>query len=180
MGSLCGQCGARCCRYFCFEIDKPRDYEAFENIRWYLLHEGVTVHVDRKRWYISIDNPCKAIGPDGRCTIYENRPMICGTYEADGCDASGGDYEYEEFFSSPQQIQEYARRTLGEGAFERARAGAQGPRKQPATGAPPTRARAAGKLGAPPRGRAAGRAGLPAQGTAEGGCAPRGDEGRMR
>jgi len=139
MDSACSQCAARCCRYFCFEIDKPRDYEAFENIRWFVLHQGVTVHIDEGRWYMAIDNPCKAVGPDNRCTMYESRPMICRTYETDGCDAAGGDYEYDQLFSTPEQIEEHARKALGEAAFERARAKAQGrpaqaksPRKVPA------------------------------------------------
>ena len=45
MSKTCQECGAKCCRYFCFEIDEPDTYEEFENVRWYLCHEHVAVHV---------------------------------------------------------------------------------------------------------------------------------------
>ena len=109
----CLQCGAKCCRYFCFEIDQPDTFEEFENLRWFLLHEGITIHVDEGKWFISIDNPCKNLTPEGRCSDYANRPMICRAYSIEGCDATGGDYEYEELFTKPEQIAAYARKALG-------------------------------------------------------------------
>ena len=126
MDSPCTQCSGRCCRYFCFEIDKPTDFETFENLRWYVLHQGVTVHVDESRWFIAIDNPCKALGSDNRCTIYERRPMICRSYDTDGCDASGGDYEYQQFFKTPEEVDAFARKRLGAVAYERGRAKMEG------------------------------------------------------
>jgi len=134
MSSTCGECGAKCCRYFCFEIDAPDTYEEFDDIRWFLLHEGITVHVDEKGdWYISIDNRCKALGRDNGCRIYEDRPLICRKYTMDGCDHTGGDYGYREMFSAPEDIDRYAREVLGEKVFEskRARArAAEGPAKK--------------------------------------------------
>ena len=46
----CTRCGARCCNYFCFEIDEPDEFDEFENIRWFLCHEGVSVHIDDGDW----------------------------------------------------------------------------------------------------------------------------------
>lgn len=122
MDPACKRCDAKCCRYFCLEIDTPEDYEEFENIRWYLCHEGVTVHVDEGDWYLSVANACKMLGDDGLCRIYEDRPLICRTYQPDGCDSSGGDYQYEEFFETPQSLDNYVRDHFGLSEYRRLKA----------------------------------------------------------
>ena len=122
MSRICQECGAKCCRYFCFEIDEPTDYDEFEDLRWFLLHEDVSVHVDEGDWFISIDNVCKMLGPDNRCTAYEMRPDICRKYDPANCDQSEGDYDYDALFSTPDQVEAYARKRLGEMKFIEARA----------------------------------------------------------
>jgi len=122
MSKTCVECGAKCCTYFCFEIDEPTDYGEFEDVRWFLLHQDVTVHIDGGDWFISICNRCKMLGLDNRCGAYDTRPNICRTYDAASCDHSGGDYQYEEHFTTPEQLEAYARRMLGDVKFDRARA----------------------------------------------------------
>ena len=121
MSKICQECRAKCCTYFCFEMDKPDSYEEFEDVRWYLCHEGVSVHIDEGDWYISIENRCTRLGGDDLCTAYGDRPVICRTYDTAKCDHTGGDYGYDELFTRPEQIEAYARRVLGEDAFEAAR-----------------------------------------------------------
>jgi Fe-S-cluster containining protein len=121
----CRTCNALCCRYFCFQIDAPGTFEEFDDIRWYLLHEGITVHIDEGDWYISIENPCKALGPDKRCKIYKDRPLICRNYSLVNCDQALGDYEYDALFKTPEDIEEYARKILGAAEYERAKAQAR-------------------------------------------------------
>ena len=116
---MCRQCQSKCCRYFCFEIDEPEDFEEFENLRWFVLHEGISVHVDEGKWFISIDNKCRNLAEDGRCTDYENRPLICRKYTTDGCDATGGDYEYDELFTTAEQVAKYARKKLGKKKYDK-------------------------------------------------------------
>jgi Fe-S-cluster containining protein len=118
--SSCKECGGKCCHYFCFQIDTPDDFEQFENIRWFLLHEGISVHVEDGDWYISVANRCKALSADGQCTAYEDRPLICRRYATDNCDHTGSDYEFQEHFRTPEELARYARKTLGEKAFDRA------------------------------------------------------------
>ena len=125
MSKTCKQCGAKCCEYFCFEIDEPDDYEEFEDVRWYLCHKGVTVHVDDGDWYIAMDNRCNNLTPDNQCAIYDDRPLICRTYAQENCDFTGGDYGYDEFFQSPQELMDYARKVLGSEDFERERKNAR-------------------------------------------------------
>ncbi len=125
----CKECGAKCCRYFCFPIDEPDDYEEFEDVRWYLCHKDVSVHIDEDGdWYMQVMNPCMFLDERRhRCTAYERRPLICRKYETDGCDLADGDYSYQEEFTSPEQLQEYARRTLGECEFEQQKKKARSP-----------------------------------------------------
>ena len=122
MSMTCRECGAKCCKYFCFEIDEPDDYEEFEDIRWYLCHKGVTVHIDEGDWFISIANRCQMLAPDNGCKMYEDRPIICRKYDPDNCDHTGGDYGYDQEFTKPEQIEAYARKILGEAKFQRERA----------------------------------------------------------
>ena len=121
MTTTCGKCNALCCQYFCFEIDEPDEYDDFEDIRWYLCHEGVSVHVDEDEdWYIQIANRCNQLGENNLCTIYEDRPLICRSYSGENCELTGSDYAYIEEFTTPEQLDEYARKTLGENEYEQA------------------------------------------------------------
>jgi hypothetical protein len=117
---LCRQCRAKCCRYFCFQIDTPESFEEFENLRWFLLHEGIGIHVDEGNWFISIDNKCRRLADDGRCEDYAGRPVICRQYDTDGCDATSGEYEYDELFTSAEQIAAHARKKLGAAKYDKA------------------------------------------------------------
>ena len=117
----CHRC-ARCCRYFCFEIDRPDTYEEFEDIRWYLCHEGVSIHIDEGDWFMSIENRCKMLGQDEICTIYSQRPLICSTYDPHSCDYTDDEYGYDEEFLTPEEIEQYARRKLGDAAYDQAKA----------------------------------------------------------
>lgn len=119
MDDQCSKCDAKCCRYFCLEIDTPETFEDFENIRWYLCHQGVTVHVDEGDWYLAVESPCRKLGRDGLCTIYEDRPKLCRSYSQENCDYTAGDYGYDEYFTEPEQILAYARKKLGKDKFRR-------------------------------------------------------------
>ena len=125
MSEMCVKCGAKCCTYFCFEIDKPDTYAEFEDIRWYLCHEGVTVHIDEGDWFISIANRCRKLGPDNRCMDYDNRPLICRKYSTDNCDMTELDYGYDAMFETPEELDAYARKTLGPAGYESAKSRAR-------------------------------------------------------
>lgn len=118
---MCRECGGKCCRYFCFQIDAPGSFDEFEDVRWFLLHEDITVHVEDGDWYIAIANRCRALAEDGRCGTYETRPLICRKYSMENCEHTGGDYGYEEHFHTPEDLEAYARKTLGKKAYREAR-----------------------------------------------------------
>jgi Fe-S-cluster containining protein len=111
---LCDQCSALCCRYFVLEIDKPQTRRAYDDIRWYLVHENVFVFIEKRKWYLGIYSRCKHLQPDNRCGIYLTRPQICRDYSTDNCDYHGGEYDWEVLFSSADQLERYAKERLAE------------------------------------------------------------------
>ncbi|MCC6424295.1 MAG: YkgJ family cysteine cluster protein [Phycisphaerales bacterium] len=105
---LCDQCSALCCRYFALPIDNPESRRQFDDIRWYLCHENVVIFIEDKQWYIGFMSRCKHLQNDNRCGIYETRPRICREYSTDNCDFHGGEYNFEQLFTSAEQLQAYA------------------------------------------------------------------------
>lgn len=106
-GILCEHCTAACCRYIALPIEKPETRADFDDIRWYLLHEHVSVFVEDGDWYIAFNTPCRHLQPDNRCGIYETRPRVCRAYSTDNCDYHSGDYGWEEHFGAPEHLDEY-------------------------------------------------------------------------
>jgi Fe-S-cluster containining protein len=106
-GCLCERCVALCCRYFALEIDKPETKREFEDLRWYLLHEDTQIFVEEGEWYLQVNRKCRALLPDNRCGIYENRPSICREYNTTGCDWHADAYDYELMFTEPEQLERY-------------------------------------------------------------------------
>ncbi len=110
MGSvLCEHCTAACCRYIALPIDKPRTRRDFDDLRWYLMHENVSIFVEDGDWYIQFNTRCRNLRADNLCGVYETRPEICREYKAGDCDYSGGDYDYEYWFTHPDQMDAFIR-----------------------------------------------------------------------
>ena len=108
MGSiLCEHCTAACCRYIAIPIDTPKNKRDYDDIRWYLMHEGITVFVEEDEWYCQFQTTCRNLGLDNRCTVYDTRPEICAEYKAQDCDYVGGTYGYEQLFTHPKAIEDY-------------------------------------------------------------------------
>jgi len=122
---LCKYCGAKCCCYFALPIDKPKDWQDFDYVRWYLLHERAAVFTEEGCWYLLVQNRCKHLGDDNLCGIYETRPQICRDYTTENCEYSD-DWVYDHLLETPEQVEEYAEALLGprEGGSRR------GPRPQ--------------------------------------------------
>lgn len=110
---MCEHCAAACCRYLALPLDKPKTARDYDDIRWYLMHEGIDVFVEDGDWYIQIKTRCKNLGDDNRCNIYDTRPEICREYEPKDCDYSVGTYGYEHLFTHAKQIEEFYRKKRG-------------------------------------------------------------------
>ncbi len=113
--NLCDKCTGLCCRYFSLPIETPEDEQDYEDIKWYLFHEGITVFVEDGDWYISIKSKCKYLTDDYRCTIYDKRPKICRTYTTKVCDFIEGEYDYELYFTDDKQMEKYIRKKFNNG-----------------------------------------------------------------
>ena len=105
---LCQQCAALCCRRFAVPIVTPVSDGDFDDIRWYLLHKGVELFVDKGKWFISIDRPCIHITPDNRCAIYTTRPRVCRAYKTASCEYHDADFGFDLHFTTAEALAEYA------------------------------------------------------------------------
>lgn len=111
-GELCSHCNGKCCRYIALPIDKPTTYEEFDYVRWYILHDKTAVFVENGDWFLLVNTPCKELGPDNRCMIYEKRPQICREYSTEKCEYDDL-FVFEQYFETPDQVEEYAEAVLG-------------------------------------------------------------------
>ena len=103
---LCDFCPAKCCQYFALPIETPTDREDFDSIRWYMLHEHVSIFVDEGDWYLMVLTRCRQLQDNNLCGIYETRPQICREYSTDNCEYDG-DGCYDQLFETPEQMAEY-------------------------------------------------------------------------
>ena len=109
---LCSYCRAKCCGYFALPIDTPEDWDDFEFIRWYLLHERATIFTEDDCWYLLVHNGCKRLRDDKLCGIYETRPEICRDYTTKNCEYEDA-WVYDHYWETPEQVEEYAEAVLG-------------------------------------------------------------------
>jgi Fe-S-cluster containining protein len=105
---LCDKCSGLCCQYIALPIETPEDRGDFDDIRWYLCHENISVFVEDGDWYLNVDTKCRHLSEDDhKCQIYDKRPKICRGYSTDECDIVEGDYDYELHFINDKQMEEY-------------------------------------------------------------------------
>jgi len=101
----CSGCGSLCCRYLAVHVDPPSDLDDCDVVRWYLVHRGVCVYVDRDGdWYVQVGARCKRLDRSGACTDYERRPNVCRDYSHDSCERSDDDAENIAEFSSAEEF----------------------------------------------------------------------------
>ena len=103
----CAKCPAKCCRYFALEIDTPRTKEDFEKIRWYLAHKKVTVFIDKRKWFLNVENECRYLTKTYGCAIYSKRPLICREHSASDCERNSIDFGHEMVFRSIEELDAY-------------------------------------------------------------------------
>jgi uncharacterized protein len=84
--NLCTKCPALCCHYITVEIDKPTNKRERDDLRWYLLHEGISLLIEEERWLLQCTTKCIHLQDDHQCGIYETRPETCRIYSNKNCD----------------------------------------------------------------------------------------------
>lgn len=84
----CEGCGARCCRAFSIAIPTPQTERDFDMLRYYVLHDGVSIRLqDDRTWWVEVNSSCTALKPDGMCSIYNTTaPEICKEPYIDQCE----------------------------------------------------------------------------------------------
>lgn len=58
----------------------------FDLLLWQISHENVHIFKDEEGWFLLILNQCTHLQKDGRCGIYEVRPLICRDHSNDYCE----------------------------------------------------------------------------------------------
>ena len=90
------RCKGLCCRYFAFPIETPEDWDDYDDIRWYLAHQNISVFVEDGDWYLNIKNKCRHLSEkDHQCQIHNKRPRICREYRPENCDFTDGQHDYD-------------------------------------------------------------------------------------
>ncbi|MFH1394634.1 MAG: YkgJ family cysteine cluster protein [Candidatus Omnitrophota bacterium] len=107
--SPCKKCEAKCCKYFAFQIDTPKNKNDFENIRWYLAHKGVKVFIEKRKWYMDIANPCRYLDENHSCKVYEKRPLVCRDHDTMDCERVAGEFDHDYVFRNMEEFDKYLR-----------------------------------------------------------------------
>lgn len=108
----CKTCGARCCRHVALQIDTPTCKRDYDNIRWFLVHERVSVFVDEENdWLVEFTTPCGKLTPENTCSDYATRPDVCRSYPgADDCEYDSAEEPHKIRFTTAREFEEYLER----------------------------------------------------------------------
>ena len=108
----CSRCrGSTCCTYVTQHIDTPRSIEDFDILLWQVAHKETQLYKDCDGWFLIMHNSCSYLLEDGRCSIYDRRPMICREHSSDDCEFGQEDEEdYELFFPDFDSLDAYCRK----------------------------------------------------------------------
>ena len=109
----CGYCTRSiCCTYVTQHIETPRSMDDFDTLLWQVSHENTEVYKDEEGWFLLANNPCTHLMPDGRCGIYEKRPLICREHDNEDCEfnAQAGEEDFELYFPSYESLDRYCRK----------------------------------------------------------------------
>jgi Fe-S-cluster containining protein len=108
----CGFCtSSKCCTYITEELETPRSMHDFDHLLWQLSHRDIQAYKDEDGWYLLINNSCTHLLGDGRCGIYEDRPLICREYTNDYCEFDEpAEKGFELFFEDYTALLNYVRK----------------------------------------------------------------------
>lgn len=105
--AICSQqCKARCCKYIIVKIPAPRTKADHEEIRWWVAHQGISVHIAQRKWYLQIFTQCGYLTPNHLCGAYENRPEVCRDYDPSNCEFTG-ELDIEREFHTMEEYDRY-------------------------------------------------------------------------
>jgi hypothetical protein len=82
-------CGARCCRYITVTFPAPKSEPDWDEVRWWLAHEGVMVTHDDDGWMLHMATRCKNLRADNACGVYPDHMLACQEYDPGDCEYTG-------------------------------------------------------------------------------------------
>ncbi len=105
----CEECDAECCRYVTTIIDAPENAADWDEIRWLLIHKGVSVYVDEDGdWNVEVPANCKYLDEETKkCGNYENRPQVCRDHGTHECEENDDAFDPDICFESEEDLDEY-------------------------------------------------------------------------
>ncbi len=108
----CSFCsGSKCCQYVTESIITPRSISDFDHLIWQISHPNIHIYKDDEGWYLLFLSQCQHLQHDGRCGIYEVRPMICREHSNDYCEYdSAVDKDAELYFHSYDELNQYCKK----------------------------------------------------------------------
>lgn len=122
--------GALCCRYITVKLMPPVDEDDWEEVRWWVAHEGVLVYADvlasrRTQWHLQVDTRCSFLGRSNLCKMYEARPDPCRAYSPHECEGAvpggpAGPSEHDIELRTVEEVERYADAALRAAAVARA------------------------------------------------------------
>jgi hypothetical protein len=103
----CEEC-SDCCTYLAIEVDKPTCKKDYSDFMWYLYHKDISIFIDHDNsWNLEIRTICESLDKNGKCKVYDERPVICRKYEHESCTThSKGEY-FKEKFNTVAQLKAY-------------------------------------------------------------------------
>jgi Fe-S-cluster containining protein len=103
-------CRAKCCRYITTVLEPPRRKVDFDELGWFVSHEGVSVYVQGRRWHLQVATRCRYLTPGNLCAIYDTRPDVCRDYDPKDCEHDAK-LEYSLYFDTKDDFDRwYAKR----------------------------------------------------------------------
>ena len=80
MNPLCADCNGQCCRGILMGASTGSAEVVEGNLEWARLRNGRRDEAGN----VVVPCRCSALGKNGRCTIYANRPLPCREFEVGG------------------------------------------------------------------------------------------------
>jgi Fe-S-cluster containining protein len=102
-------CLGACCKYIGVPIDAPDTAREWDDWRWYVAHEGISIYKDAGSWYLNIETRCTYLDKDLKCGIYETRPQTCAEYDPSACEWQEPDAVWDMHFATPEDIEAHLR-----------------------------------------------------------------------
>jgi hypothetical protein len=107
----CSKCDQLCCKYITEKISAPRTIHDFDGLLWQLLHKNVKAFKDSSGWYLIIYNACVHLKRNGKCSIYENRPITCREHSVEKCEYKNSVSNTAiRYFNSFKSLEDYCRK----------------------------------------------------------------------